>query len=228
MNHPDAPEPDHRRPTGAGGASGSLSDHDRARVRAVLARAQELGFLGPATLEPQIDHAVGFARAAGAPPALALDLGSGGGLPSLVLALCWPSTRWVLVEAMEKRAVHLSEAVASLGLADRVTIDHRRAEDVGRDPSRRASHDLVTARSFGPPAAVAECGAPLLQRGGRLVVSDPPEGPGDRWPAEVLATLGLAVEGSTDGCTVLRCTELTPDRFPRRNGIPAKRPLYRG
>ena len=54
----------------------------------------------------------------------------------------------------------------------------------------------MTARSFGPPAATAECAAPLLAVGGLLVVSEPPDGP-DRWPADALAALGLEPSDST-------------------------------
>ena len=81
---------------------------------------------------------------------------------------------------------------------------------------------------------VAECAAPLLRPGGWLVVSEPPptgpdEDPGGRWPAESLRQLGLepadVVHGDFEFRT-LRQIEPCPERFPRRNGVPAKRPLF--
>jgi 16S rRNA (guanine527-N7)-methyltransferase len=74
----------------------------------------------------------------------------------------------------------------------------------------------------------AECAAPLLAVGGLLVVSEPPDG--RRWPASALEPLGMAVEGMVRGAagTFQRLRQVTPcpDRYPRRVGIPAKRPLF--
>jgi hypothetical protein len=101
-----------------------------------------------------------------------------------------------------------------------------RAEDTGRSPQWRAQVDAVAARSFGPPATVAECAAPLLRINGVLVVSEPPEET-DRWPAGGLAPLGLLDEGSpVPGMRRLRQVSLCPDTNPRRVGMPAKRPLF--
>src|SRR5690606_21759798 len=102
-----------------------------------------------------------------------------------------------------------------------------RAEEVGRSRWRGRA-EAVIARSFGPPAATAECAAPLLRGGGLLVVSEPPDDV-DRWPAAGLAALGLVVgprvaEDAT--VQVLVQQEVCPDRFPRRVGLPAKRPLF--
>ena len=162
-------------------------------------------------------------------PAHALDLGSGGGVPGLVLAERWPSTRFVLIDSERRRVNFLERAVTDLGWADRVLVMHARAEDAGRDSTLRSSFDYVSARAFGPPAVVAECGAPFLNAGGLLVVSDPPTGAGDRWPASGLEQLGLRVVGEHGGdahATVLRQESLCPERFPRRPGIPTKRPLF--
>ena len=197
----------------------------------MLEQARARGFLGPGPGERHIVHALGFAEAAGGRPAgPAVDLGSGGGVPGLPLALLWPTSQWVLLDAGERRTAFLAEAVATLRLSDRVTVVRGRAEEVGRQPDRRAGHALVVARGFGPPAVTAECGAGLLAAGGRMVVSDPPAGVPGRWPAEPLVSLGLAVgplvhaEGGS--YQVLIQDAPCPARFPRRPGIPAKRPLF--
>jgi 16S rRNA (guanine527-N7)-methyltransferase len=218
----------------------------------VLDEARSAGFLGPGPLDAQIRHAAGFARVArrlfehdAGPtsegpgerppglPAQVLDLGSGGGLPGLVVAENWPEASVVLLEAQGRRAAFLGRAVAALGLGDRVAVRQVRAEEFGRDPGGRSRFDVVTARSFGPPGVVAECAAPLLRTGGWLVVSEPPDQSdlesAQRWPAEPLARLGLRPgerQRAAFGYRVLRQAEPCPERFPRRNGVPAKRPLF--
>jgi 16S rRNA (guanine527-N7)-methyltransferase len=193
----------------------------------VLEGSRAHGLLGPAPVRDQIDHALGFLEGLPAGAAHVVDLGAGGGVPGLVLAVARPMWQLVLLDAAARRCAVLEDAVAELGLGDRVEVRHQRAEDAGRGPLRSAV-DAVVARSFGPPAVVAECAAPLLRVGGVLVVSEPPEDR-DRWPAEGLALVGLEPgprwrrHGSYQA---LRQTVPCPDRFPRRPGIPAKRPLF--
>lgn len=206
-------------------------------LRTVLRRSQRLGYIGGTDLERHLAHALGFAAALDHAPTRALDLGSGGGLPGLVLARHWPESSWVLLDGSQTRTTFLEHAVRELHLDDRVSVVRGRAEEVGHEADRRASFDLVVARSFGPPAVVAECAAPFLQIGGFLVVSEPPE-TGDRWafPNE-LADLGLErrrddagrpATTSLDVGTYATLTQVAtcPARYPRRVGIPAKRPLF--
>jgi 16S rRNA (guanine527-N7)-methyltransferase len=150
-------------------------------------------------------------------------------VPGLVLATALPDWEWALVEAGARRAAFLERAVRELDLADRVRVRHLRAEDLGRPPAERATADAVTARSFGPPAVTAECAAPLLRPGGVLVVSEPPDAVGDRWPPAGPALLGLRVAERRPGppaTAVLVQAAPCPSRFPRRPGIPGKRPLW--
>jgi 16S rRNA (guanine527-N7)-methyltransferase len=204
--------------------------------------AQEAGFLGPGPLEPHLRHAEGFVAIArrlsdsgDARPARVLDLGSGGGLPGLVIATRWTSCELVLLDAAARRTAFLSRAVRHCGLEGRVQVWQERAEVAGRHPSGRGLFDGVVVRSFGPPAVAAECSAPFLRQGGWVIVSEPPEDPqagpaGEgRWPPEPLARLGLVPTERvrTDvGFQVLRQECLCPALYPRRNGVPAKRPLF--
>ena len=203
-------------------------------VAAVMERSRELGFLGPQTVAHQIEHALGFWRAAVSsslsPTKGILDLGSGGGLPGLVIQALWPTTPFTLLDGSVKRCGFLSEAVRELGIEDRVSVLCGRAEDLGRSADLRGSFDLVVARSFGAPAVLAECAAPFLQIGGHLLVSEPPEESIEmRWPDAGVTQVGLGsptqvVEGSR--FALLTQIEACPERFPRRNGIPTKRPLF--
>lgn len=104
-----------------------------------------------------------------------------------------------------------------------------RAEESGRDPGMRAGFDVVVARSFGAPAVTAECAAPLLKVGGRLIVAEPPGGAADRWPAQALGELCLRAVTTVTKPTAFQVLEQMapcPDRYPRRTGVPAKRPLF--
>jgi 16S rRNA (guanine527-N7)-methyltransferase len=201
----------------------------------VLGRGQALGFLGPRPLEDQVEHARGFAAAVPDPPgpeALACDLGSGGGVPGLVLAAeVWPASRWVLLEAMAKRFELLTWAVDELGIGNRVSVVHGRSEHVGRvgEPLRGACA-LVTSRGFGAPHVTAEAAAPLLAPGGTLVVSEPPGSLGERWPGPGLAPLGLVPSGvvRTDraGYMVLRQVTACPPDYPRAWKRQSRWPLF--
>lgn len=176
-------------------------------------------------------HSAGYVALVAEEPGSVVDLGSGGGVPGLVVAVeHWPRARFVLLDASQRRCTYLELCVAALQVGERVRVHWARAEEAGRDRTVRGHHDVVLARSFGPPAVTAECAAPLLTVGGALVVSDPPDGTGDRWDAAALGRLGLEreetrrVEGAT--YTRLRQVELCPERFPRRPGVPARHPLF--
>jgi 16S rRNA (guanine527-N7)-methyltransferase len=199
------------------------------RLDEVLGEARDLGFLGPGPVAPQITHARGFAATQARAPESFLDLGSGGGLPGLVLALTWPNAAGVLLEAMARRAEFLERASHRLGLSDRIRVRNDRAETAARDAGLREQFELVTARSFGPPAVTAECAVGFLRLDGRLVVSEPPEDDPLRWPAAPLGSLGLYVcrhAGPDARFVVLERRGTLPDTIPRRVGVPNKRPLW--
>ncbi|HYF47578.1 MAG TPA: RsmG family class I SAM-dependent methyltransferase [Acidimicrobiales bacterium] len=188
---------------------------------AVLEEARDLGFLGPGPVTFHVEHARAYLPALAGVAGAALDLGTGGGVPGLVLAAERPDLAWTFVDAMQKRTAFLARAVAALGLEVAVRTD--RAEALA---DLRASQDAVVARSFGAPAVTAECAAPLLRVGGRLVVSEPPDGE-DRW--EGAALLGLGTPERRPGppaLVVLTQVAPCPARYPRKTGQPSKRPLW--
>jgi len=205
-------------------------------VVASLNRSADLGFLGRMPVVEQIDHALGFVVAAetalGRPPTSAADLGTGGGVPGLVLHPCWPECRLVLLDGNQRRTEFLAGQVDSWGVSSQVEVVRGRAEELARDDRFRREFEVVTARSFGSPAATVECGAPLLVLGGVMVVSEPPgEADERRWPEEGLAQVGLSRASRVRlddrfGYQVLVKSGETPDRYPRRVGVPSKRPLF--
>jgi 16S rRNA (guanine527-N7)-methyltransferase len=201
----------------------------RSVLAPVLEQSRQLGFLGPRSVGAHIERALDSVALIPAGTRRALDLGSGGGLPGLPLALARPDIHWVLLDGSVTRCEFLREAVTKLGLADRVDVVAARAEVAGRRPELRATFDLVIARSFGPPAVTAECASPFLRREGLLVVAEPPGGDPDRWPAEGLDLLGLVSARQVtepSAFQVMVQASDCPDRYPRRTGVPAKRPLF--
>lgn len=191
-----------------------------------LRRARALGFLGPGPVTDHIEHAAGFLMALTDVVGTVVDLGSGGGVPGLIIGVARADLTLVLVEATAKRCRFLEEAVAALDLPARVV--EGRAEVVGHG-ELRGEADAVVARSFGSPAATAECAAPLLRPGGTLVVSEPPAPTSPRWPAFGLAKLGMVLgprSASSPVVQVLHQASTCPPAFPRRDGLPSKRPLF--
>jgi len=189
-----------------------------------LSRAQHLGFLGPGPVEEHLTHAQGFAIVD--EPRSALDLGSGAGVPGLVLAARWPDSAWVLLDGQARRGAFLVDAVGRLGLTHRVQVVVERAERAAHRSDLRGSFDLVVARSFGPPAVTAECAAGFLRTGGHLVVSEPPDDDAARWPAAALAKLGLHDEGRRGNVRLVTCVDTPDPSVPRREGVPGKHPRW--
>lgn len=206
----------------------------RPLLASILADAQRLGFLGAAAISEHVAHASGFVAALGREEfgsAEVLDLGSGGGVPGLAVAVLCPTARVRLLDGSVVRAEFLRSAVGRLCLSERVEVVNARAEDAGRDPDLRSRCDVVLARGFAAPGVTAECGAPFLVDGGHLVVSEPPPGArrDERWPADGCALVGLELVDTPCvpwSYAVLRQSAPCPDRYPRRVGVPGKRPLF--
>jgi 16S rRNA (guanine527-N7)-methyltransferase len=201
----------------------------------VLRRSGDLGFLGGMPIAEQVDHALGFAFAVeeslqGPPPNL-LDLGTGGGLPGLVLIACWPQAEITLVDASERRTDFLQGEIARLPGGNLVKVIRGRAEELGRITDLRERFSVVVCRSFGTPAVTAECSSAFVGASGIVVVSEPPEVSESRWPDQGLRKVGLARDeyvrfADRYGYQVLKKTARLEGMFPRRNGIPAKRPIF--
>jgi 16S rRNA (guanine527-N7)-methyltransferase len=208
-----------------------MSDRDPRALSEILEEARELGLLGPGPVARQLAHALNLATAIGQFDGRLLDLGSGGGLPGLVLFDRWPGATGVLLDAHRRRCEFLTRAVATLDLGSRVSVECGRAEVLAREEHLRGGFDLVVARSFGPPAVTAECAVGFLRTGGELVVTEPPDpDAGERWLPSGLAGLGFGgaepMRVAETGAVRMRLAGGPDDRWPRRDGVPTKRPLW--
>jgi 16S rRNA (guanine527-N7)-methyltransferase len=162
------------------------------------------------------------------------DLGSGAGLPGLVLAAALPQARIDLIESLERKCAFLRDAITRMGLANAEVVCER-SEDWASGAGREA-YDAVTARAVGPLATLAELASPLLREGGALVAwkgaRSPEEEAQVASAAERLAmepTEIRSVQPYPDSrdrhIHLLRKNGPTPNGLPRRPGMAAKRPF---
>lgn len=168
-------------------------------------------------------------------PASLLDLGAGAGFPGLPLKIVNPQLRVTLLEATGKKARFLRSLLQDLDIAGVLVLEER-AEAAAHDPLHRGRYDLVTARAVAALPALAELALPFLRLGGHLAAAK-----GSRVyqemedarraleicggePAGVRA-LDVPGEETAPVVVFVRKASLTPDQYPRRPGVPAKRPL---
>ena len=165
-----------------------------------------------------------------------IDLGSGGGVPAIPLALARPGTSWTLVDSIGKKADALRGMVATLGLRD-VTVLAERVEALGRDPRHRERYAVATARACAALPALAELSIPLVRVGGHLLAWKGPLGEQDEELQRGRKALGEVGAGkpwivetglaALGGHRFVTATKERPTlaRFPRRPGEPGRRPL---
>jgi 16S rRNA (guanine527-N7)-methyltransferase len=161
-----------------------------------------------------------------------VDVGSGGGLPGLPLKIARPGLDLTLVEADQAKAAFLVRACAALGLSD-VVVVARRAEEVGQDPLYRESFDVAVARALAPMAVLAELCLPLVRVGGRLLAQKT-ESEDMAGAARAIDAVGGELKRVVPAPSAARASGTivivdkvrpTPAAYPRRPGVPARRPL---
>jgi 16S rRNA (guanine527-N7)-methyltransferase len=161
-----------------------------------------------------------------------VDVGSGGGLPGLPLKIVRPDLEMSLIEADQDKAAFLVHACAQLGL-EGVRVVARRAEDAGHDPLLREAFDIAVARALAPLPVLAELCLGLVRVGGRLLAQKTegePTSTGER-AIEIMGGTLVAVHAAPSGVRhagtvlVIEKTRPTPDAYPRRPGVPNRKPL---
>ena len=173
------------------------------------------------------------------PGAEVIDIGSGGGLPGLPLAIAMPELRFTLMDATKKKCDYLEQAVSALGL-NNVRVVCARAEALGqdrgtktatgRDDPHREHYDIAMARGVGQIAMLAELTVPLVKVGGLVLMTKGQRA--DDELAEAKQALHLlhaahagTVETTTGKVVVIEKLRRTPRDYPRRDGEPKRAPL---
>ncbi|MFC3932010.1 16S rRNA (guanine(527)-N(7))-methyltransferase RsmG [Streptococcus dentapri] len=167
-------------------------------------------------------------------PSQLLDIGAGAGFPSLPMKILCPELKVTIIDSLNKRITFLKTLTEELDLKD-VQFYHGRAEDWGQDKSLRGQFDLVTARAVARLQILTELTIPFLKIGGQLLALK--AAAADEEIAEARQALSLlfakVIENATyqlpngDGrtITVVEKKKETPNKYPRRAGIPNKKPL---
>jgi 16S rRNA (guanine527-N7)-methyltransferase len=164
-----------------------------------------------------------------------LDVGTGAGFPGLPLAIVFPGTKVTLLDGTRKKTDFLSVVVEALGLED-VEVVNGRAEELARNAEHRESYDIVTSRALAALPELAELTIPFCKVGGMSVALKGSDIRGEAKSAAsaaaqmgastgLLRTVNLGMRPQYDTVVVWRKTTPTPSQFPRRTGIPHKRPL---
>jgi len=189
----------------------------------------------PEDLQRHIEDSLKLLDYVDLPPwARLVDIGSGAGFPGLMLAMARPETEVTLVESDVKKSQFLNMARGELGL-ERVSVVCRRVEELGRDPEYRESFDFCTSRAVAAMNIMLEYGLPLIKLDGRLLLWKGRNYTNELEEAQnALLMLGGMVEDifhytlmeELDRVIIsLKKMSSTPDKYPRRVGVPSKRPL---
>ena len=157
-----------------------------------------------------------------------IDIGSGGGLPAVPLAVTMPQVRFTLLEANARKCAFLEHVAGTLGLTN-VVVAGGRAEQLGHRPALREQFDRAISRAAARPEVLLELALPFVRTGGDLVAQVSPLDPHLLEPAARLLGGGAPrleyPAGSGSALLVVPKLASTPSRFPRRTGLPGRKPL---
>lgn len=178
------------------------SDTQRRELIDALGDAQRIGMLGPGSLDEAVRRAWAFVDACPADARTFIDVGTGGGIPGLVVAVGCPQLQGLLVDRRAKRVDLVTRLIGRLGLRERISAWAGDVADVSLVD--RGPWDVATSRGFGSPSYTAEHAAPLVRSGGLLLVSEPPGSQGERWTGADVTRFGFHLEEVRDGVARLR------------------------
>ncbi len=169
------------------------------------------------------------------PPRSLVDVGTGAGFPGLVLKILYPGMKLTLVESVGKKAAFCQHMVEKLALNE-VTVLSLRAEEAGQNPAQREKYDWAVARAVANLPVLAELLLPLVRVGGAMLAQKGESAPAEAQSAEKALTLlggslrqliPVALPGVAEERTLVVVDKVaaTPPSYPRRAGLPAKKPL---
>jgi 16S rRNA (guanine527-N7)-methyltransferase len=157
-----------------------------------------------------------------------IDIGSGGGLPAIPLAVAMPQVQFTLLEANTRKCAFLEHVAAALNLTN-VAVAAGRAEELGHRPALREQFDRAISRAAARPEVLLELALPFVRTGGDLVAQVSPIDPLVLEPAARVLGGGTPrlEHPAAGGHALLVVPKLapTPSRFPRRSGLPGRKPL---
>jgi len=171
----------------------------------------------------------------GTPPHRLIDVGTGAGFPGIPLKILYPGMKLTLVESVGKKAMFCAHIVRLLGL-DGVEVIQSRAEQVGCAPEHREQHDWAVARAVASMNVLSEYLLPLVRVGGTMLAQKGESGPAETQAAEkAIKLLGgklrqvipVNLPGVVDDRFLILVDKsaATPPKYPRKPGLPVKRPL---
>ena len=214
-----------------------LTDDQLASLDEAWTPARAAGVIGTASIDTLVEHTVWFAQAVCSSFSAAfddfhgyvVDVGTGAGLPGVILAALLPHAKFRLVDASERRLDHARRASRALGVADRVEIVHGRGDELAHDVSWRGTHDVAVARLLGDPAETIEQLAPLVRPGG-VIVTAAAESATDRWDALPITELPTSAVSWSDSpvgrFASVNVLARVPPPFPRRERKRRQSPLF--
>lgn len=167
-------------------------------------------------------------------PLSLIDVGTGAGLPGMVLKIVFPELNVTLFDSLNKRLVFLNEVIEALGLAGISTV-HGRAEDTAHDKNHREKYDIAVARAVADLSVLSEYCLPFVKTGGRFISYKASGSEEEIQKADkAITVLGGKTENVSaydagDGIKRLTVTirkeKQTPGRYPRKAGTPSREPI---
>ena len=164
-----------------------------------------------------------------------IDVGTGAGFPGVVLKILLPDIQLTLVESIGKKVQFCEFIAKELGMAQ-VSVIKARAEELGQAPEHREQYDIAIARAVAELSILSEYLLPFVKRGGKMIAQKGEKGPAETHNAQnAIHLLGgkvkyvhqITLPGVVEDRYLIEIEKVasTPEQYPRRVGVPAKRPL---
>lgn len=163
------------------------------------------------------------------------DVGAGAGFPSIPLKICFPNLKVTIVDSLQKRIVFLNQLATNLDI-DNVAFYHDRAENFGKNRDFREQFDIVTARAVARMSVLSELCLPLVRKNGMFIAMKAAQTSEELKDAELaievlggnlnkVHTFTLPEEASERSIIMIDKKRKTPNKYPRKAGVPNKTPL---